>query len=216
VIQLFNQEKFMKNTLVILMVSAIVLSGCATLNKDECLTADWYQIGYEDGARGYPDTRIASHREACAKHGISPDFRSYQDGHEEGIIRFCTASNGFAQGKRGYEYSGICPPSLENDFLDGYDAGRQIYAVSSAVRNIQNEQRQNENKIESMQAEIITKTNMMLADETTVDQRYALNAEIAQMQQDLGGLEQRNKELIVDLAEAKARLRVLEEKYAFF
>jgi hypothetical protein len=206
----------MKQTLVILMVSALVLSGCATLNKDECLTADWYQIGYEDGARGMADTRIASHREACAKHGISPDFRAYQDGHEEGIIRFCTSSNGFAQGKRGYQYAGICPPSLEPEFLDGYDAGRQIYGATSAIRKFQNEQRQNESKIETMQAELITKTNLMLSDETTLEDRYRLNSEISQMQQDLGGLEQRNKQLIVELAEAQAKLRVLEEKYAYF
>ena len=29
-----------------------LLAGCATLNKNECLRADWYAIGLEDGARG--------------------------------------------------------------------------------------------------------------------------------------------------------------------
>lgn len=206
----------MKKSWVILVIAALVLSGCATLNKDECLTADWYQIGYEDGARGYADTRIASHREACAKHGISPDFRSYQDGHEEGIIRFCTSSNGFAQGKRGYQYSGICPPSLEGDFLDGYEAGRQIYSVTSAVNDIRSEQRGNEDQIEAMRADITNKTNLMLSNETSIEERYRLNSEISQMQQDLGGLEQRNKQLIVELAEAQAKLRVLQDKYAFY
>lgn len=206
----------MQRSLIVMLISALVLSGCATLNKEECLTADWYQIGYEDGARGYPDTRIASHREACAKHGIAPDFRSYQDGHAEGVIRFCTPRNGFEQGKKGYNYSGICPTSLEPGFLDGYDAGRQIYAAVSAVRSLEGEQRRNENEIESLQNEITTKTNLMLSNETTIEDRYALNQEIAQMQQDLGGLEQRNKEIIVDIAEARARLRVLEEKYVYF
>ncbi len=70
--------------------------------------------------------------------------------------------------------------------------------------------------MESLQTQIIEKTNLMLADETTIDDRYRLNQEIAQMQQDLGGLEERNKQLIVELAEAKAKLRVLEEKYAYF
>ncbi|WP_196160049.1 DUF2799 domain-containing protein [Reinekea sp. G2M2-21] len=206
----------MKRSLVVLLVGLVVLSGCATLNKEECLTADWYQIGYEDGARGYPDTRISSHREACAKHGIAPDFRAYQDGHEEGVIRFCTPRNGFEQGKKGYNYSGICPPSLEDGFLDGYDAGREIYAVTSAIRSLQSEQNGNESKMESLQNQIIEKTNLMLADETTIDDRYRLNQEIAQMQQDLGGLEQRNKQLVVELAEAQARLRILNEKYAYF
>jgi len=206
----------MKQMLVVLMVSTLVLSGCATLNKDECLTADWYQIGYEDGARGYPDTRIASHREACAKHGISPDFRSYQDGHGEGLITFCTPRNGFVQGKKGYNYTGICPPSLEDGFLDAYDAGRQIYAVTSAIKNFHSEQRSNESEIESLQTQIQEKKKVMFAPETSVDDRYALDAEVSRMQESLGGLEQRNKQLIVELAEAQARLRILEEKFAYY
>ena len=52
--------------------------SCATLNKDECLTADWYQIGYEDGAKGYPLSRIGKHRKACAKHGVTPDMPPYE------------------------------------------------------------------------------------------------------------------------------------------
>jgi hypothetical protein len=30
----------------------LMAAGCATLDKDECRTADWYAIGQEDGARG--------------------------------------------------------------------------------------------------------------------------------------------------------------------
>jgi hypothetical protein len=206
----------MKQLLVLFLMSALVLSGCATLNKNECLTANWYQIGYEDGARGFPDTRIGSHREACAKHGISPDFRAYLDGHEEGVIRFCTAQNGFAQGKNGYQYAGICPPALEGRFLDGYDAGRQIYAVTSAIRSAESEQRQNEAKMSALEQEIISKKQVMFAAETSVEDRYRLDGELSSMQQDLGGLEQRNKQLLVDLAQAQAQLRVLEEKYAYF
>lgn len=206
----------MFRSLALVIISAFVLAGCATLNKDECLTADWYQIGYEDGARGYPDTRISSHREACAKHGVSPNFRDYQDGHAEGVINFCTPRNGFSQGKNGYQYAGICPPSLEGGFLDGYDAGREIYAVTSSIRNFESEQRRNENEISNMQREINDKTTLMLSDEATVEQRYQLNQEISQMQQDLGGLEERNRQLIVELAEAQAKLRVLEEKYVYF
>lgn len=201
---------------VILTLLTVLLSSCATLNKDECLTADWYQIGYEDGARGFADTRVASHREACAKHGITPDFRAYQDGHAEGLISFCTPRNGFTQGKNGYQYSGICPPSLEEGFMDGYSAGREIYAVTSEISQLQSEQRSNEGRITALQNEITDKTTLMLADATSVEDRYRLNQEISQMQQDLGALEQRNRQLIVDVAEAQARLRVLEDRYAYY
>jgi hypothetical protein len=57
---------------------------------------------------------------------------------------------------------------------------------------------------------------VMFAAETSVEDRYRLDGELSSMQQDLGGLEQRNKQLLVDLAQAQAQLRVLEEKYAYF
>lgn len=206
----------MKQILILFTLSALILSGCATLNKNECLTADWYEIGYEDGSQGYADTRISAHREACAKHGISTDLRSYQDGYDEGVIRFCSLKNGFFQGSKGYQYTGICPDSLEPEFLDGYEAGRQIYIVASQIRNLQFEQNQNERNIDSMKQLIIQKTNLMLADETSQADRYALNAEIVDMQQEVGALGERNKQIITDVAQAQAQLRSLEERYAYY
>ena len=29
-----------------------LLPGCASLNREECVSADWFAIGLEDGARG--------------------------------------------------------------------------------------------------------------------------------------------------------------------
>ncbi len=60
-----------------LSVSILLISGCATMGKDECLTSNWRSIGYEDGARGYPPERIGNHRKACAKHSVSPDLQTY-------------------------------------------------------------------------------------------------------------------------------------------
>lgn len=201
---------------VVIIVGALVLSGCATLNKDECLTADWYQIGYEDGARGYSDTRISSHREACAKHGVAPDFRSYQDGHSEGVIRFCTPRNGFTKATQGYEYTGICPPSLEGEFLDGYDAGREIYAVLSSIGRLQSEQSRNEAEIVRLQEDIAAAEQALFSAETSDEDKRNIYSEIGRMQEELGSLQERNKQLVVEIAQAQAKLGVLKEKYAYF
>jgi hypothetical protein len=199
-----------------LLVVALVLSGCATMNKNECLMADWYQVGYEDGARGYSDTRISSHREACAKHGITPDFRAYQDGYEEGVIRFCTPRNGFMQGQRGYTYSGICPPSIEDSFLDGYRAGRELYSAKSAISSLNSEQAKNERKMDQLHNEIAVAEQAMFSPETPAEDKRTLYDSIGRMKEELGALEQRNKQLIVELAEAQAHLRILEDKYAYY
>ena len=33
-------------------ICLILLSGCATMNRSECQTADWRMIGLEDGSQG--------------------------------------------------------------------------------------------------------------------------------------------------------------------
>ena len=99
-----------------LSASILLISGCATMGKDECLTSNWRSIGYEDGARGYPPERIGNHRKACAKHSVSPDLQAYQAGRAEGLQAFCQPHKGFQLGSRGGNYAGVCPAELEPDF----------------------------------------------------------------------------------------------------
>lgn len=206
----------MKQLATVLLISLVFLSGCATLNKDECLTADWYAIGYEDGANGLSPTRIGAHREACAKHGITPDLRAYQDGYDEGVIGFCTARNGFNRARGGYQYNGICPPSLEPDFLDGYEAGREIFKVSSQISKLEKEQRSNEKELARIDDLLIEKEAALFASGTPEEERRVIYEQIAQLKERKGQLTQRNRELISRLADAQAQLRLLQERYNYY
>lgn len=38
----------------------MLLSGCASMDKEECATADWYTVGLEDGAKGRGSSGWAS------------------------------------------------------------------------------------------------------------------------------------------------------------
>ena len=63
----------------------LLVSGCASLDKDECLHANWYAIGLEDGARGRSVERLGDHRRACAKHNVAPSAERYVAGRNEGL-----------------------------------------------------------------------------------------------------------------------------------
>jgi len=117
----------------------VVLSGCATLGKDECLYADWRTIGYEDGAHGFSASRIGSHREACAKHGIAPDFDLYEQGRLKGLGEFCTLQKGYGLGVSGKPYNNVCPELLEPDFLDGYSQGKIVYGAQTEVKRLKSD-----------------------------------------------------------------------------
>ncbi|MFG1496126.1 DUF2799 domain-containing protein [Saccharospirillum sp. HFRX-1] len=206
----------MKRLAALLLASLLVLSGCATLSEEECLTADWFSIGFEDGANGYPANRIGAHREACAKHGVTPDLRQYQDGHDEGLLNFCTARNGFSRARNGYQYTGICPPSLEPEFLDGYQAGREIYAVTSEISGLRSEQRSNENELSQSQRRLSEMEAVLFSESLSEEERRATYNEITRLRERQGALRSRNEQLIRDIADAEARLRMLEDRFSYF
>ena len=87
------------------------------MSTEECLTADWRAIGYEDGAQGQNPDYFGERRKACAEHGITADFDAYLVGRAEGLALFCRPPNGYRLGVRDYNYSGVCPVELEDAFL---------------------------------------------------------------------------------------------------
>jgi hypothetical protein len=133
--------------LIVLLATAAMLSGCASLSQQECLTADWESIGYRDGSQGYDAGRIAKHSEACAEHGVKADSQLYEEGRIRGLELFCTDSNGMRLGRQGYAYTGVCPLSLEAAFSHGYEIGRQLHDVESHMQELRGE-------IERVQAEL--------------------------------------------------------------
>jgi len=36
------------------LLAPVLLASCASMNKSQCLSADWYAVRVEDGARGRP------------------------------------------------------------------------------------------------------------------------------------------------------------------
>jgi len=100
-----------------------ILSGCTTLSKKECTEGDWYGIGYRDGAEGYSDERVNSHRKSCSEHGRTLDLNEYRRGRRDGLVQFCTRANGYKKGSNGWNLKEICPDELAKTFLDGYLAG---------------------------------------------------------------------------------------------
>jgi len=123
----------------VLLAGLVSLSGCASLSAEECLAADWYTIGVEDGSRGQPVSRIGAHRKACAEVGVQPDMARYDAGRAFGLQSFCTRERGYAEGENGRSYSGVCPPHLEPIFMQGYLAGQDRFRTKQEIRRVERE-----------------------------------------------------------------------------
>ncbi|MFZ0467407.1 MAG: DUF2799 domain-containing protein [Thiogranum sp.] len=182
------------------------LSACAAgLSKEECAAADWRAIGYEDGVRGQSEARIAQHRKACAKHGVTLGLDAYRSGWEEGVRRYCQPGNGYHEGRTGKHYGGVCPGDLEGAFLDAYRAGRELYSLEAEVRRIKRTLASRHARLDDIEVDMRdaglelvapgtpTERRVVLLDELRKlgDERAAVRAEIPALEAALASQQQR-------------------------
>jgi hypothetical protein len=187
----------------------LVLFGCASMNKSECLVSDWQMIGYEDGARGYGTDRLAMHRKACAKHNVVPDLAGYREGRSQGLQEYCKPTKGFALGNSGANYGGVCPTELEADFLDAYNTGHHLRQLRANVANAKGRISSKKRTLEKVKQGLVTKEAALVSDETTSEVRLTLLAEIKDLSEKRGQLQAEIEDLIV------VRTRREEELYTY-
>ena len=192
--------------LFVCLIVIALTSGCASMSKDECLTADWRAIGFEDGAKGLDSSAIARHRKACAKAGVTADFAAWEDGRRQGVRQFCTPARGYDFGHRGGNYTGVCPADLEEDFLVAFSEGRQLWTLEQDVREVENNLRSVESQLERAEKDLREVENELVNGDTTPARRQELLDETRDLAQSMGELETRRDELLYDLGARRERL----------
>jgi len=110
-----------------LAAAFLMLIGCASVSKEDCLLTDWYEIGRQDGRQGRPRTAFQGRAKACLEHGINADRQAYYSGHDQGLTYYCSEQNGFELGQKGLAYNAVCPLRLEPNFRAGYNKGMQTF-----------------------------------------------------------------------------------------
>lgn len=133
----------------IMAVLPVALTGCATLSEGECRTADWYQIGLQDGGDGYTRARLHKHSEACSAYGVRPNPERYYAGRQKGLERYCTPRNGFIVGREGKPYRDVCPPGTQGAFLDEYRAGYTMHEVDQRIDAVERDIDRTERRLEA-------------------------------------------------------------------
>lgn len=111
-----------------------LLSGCASLTKEECMSVSWYELGYEDGERGHSRSRFNNYSKDCAKHHIQARREPYMLGRKNGLRRYCMPQNGLREGLNGSYYGNVCPAAMERGFLRKYRQGKNIYEVKQEIK----------------------------------------------------------------------------------
>ncbi len=122
------------------LAALILLTGCASLSREDCLQGDWLAIGQRDGAAGrVGDLQFDRHIVACARVDVTPDRAAWAQGYAAGLRQYCTPLSGLREGEAGALYRDVCPASSEAGFLRGYDLGLAAHRQRQRISEIENE-----------------------------------------------------------------------------
>jgi hypothetical protein len=139
----------------------LVLSGCATLSREQCLAGDWHQIGVQDGHHGHYASRLNDHRSACRDTPAIIDEAAYRAGRQIGLRSYCTPQNGFRVGSSGNSAPNVCPSDMAANFLqahgfghDVYQAEQEVAAAERQVRRLASDLEDKERRLQELRASV--------------------------------------------------------------
>lgn len=164
----------MNNKYLGIMCLLMLLSGCATMSKDECKQADWYLKGVEDATQGYALDRVVEHGKACARVKIAPDMKDYREGHAKGARLYCVPEKGYSEGRKGSAYNGICPVEVESKFLRAYREGQELYNIQRNIDRMVSQISNNNVQIDNNYNEIARLKYEIVNSNNEQDRRYRM------------------------------------------
>lgn len=195
---------------------ALLVSACSSMGPEECAATDWAAMGYEDGSRGLPSDYFGNHRKACAKHGITADFAAYKAGRAEGLVEFCQPSRGYNLGVSGGRYHGVCDVAMEEEFLDAYQVGHQLYSLRANVQNANSQIAAREAALANIAVAVRDKQALLISDGPTPQERVLLLADIQELSRRTGEIETEIEVLIDERARHETALADYESTVAAY
>lgn len=157
----------------IVVCAVFLLSGCASISKDECMIGDWYSLGVNDGQKGELPTQFRTYQKECAEYGVTPDFKAYNQGHSQGLVSYCDYPHGEAHGRSGAEYNTACTGKLEPEFRQGYQVGIRWYKAKKVRDDYASRITDLEYRIRNLDEELY-RTNQQIAAENNANARASL------------------------------------------
>ena len=197
------------------LVCVLLAPGCATLDKDECLVADWRLIGFQDGAAGKSATAMDDYRKDCARYSVVPDLDSYQAGRSEGLLQYCQPDNGYRLGETGHAYSPVCPPESGAAFRAAYNEGREIYLARSEVNSTHSRIHKKQHALRHLEGHKGEKLGSLVKDGLNSEQRLLLLYEVHEIEQDIDVLTAEISDLQYTLESQQEHLESLRVNSAY-
>lgn len=193
----------------------ITLTACSSLDQAGCVNADWRMLGFEDGMKGRNESHIRHYRQDCAKYGVTPDLDAYRAGHYEGSAQFCTAKNGFLQGRDNQNYQNNCPEAFATEFLRGHRDGQLVFQARTQLDKARSELRQLQQDIPKLEQSITKLNEQLVADGLTRAERISIRDQLAKMNESLGQANLVREELAAAIIVYQNELNRLQQHFNY-
>lgn len=118
--------------LISIVALCVFVVSCASLDKSDCQTVSWYELGKADGAKGY-DSQANKYSKDCGKHGIAVNLPEYENGRKAGLVQYCTYESGVSSGRRGLGYGNVCTGKAHEEFYSGYEPNVKVAMAQRAI-----------------------------------------------------------------------------------
>lgn len=128
----------MKLVTAICLTATVTLSACA-LSEKQCVQGDWQGIGLKDGTKGRSGDFVANHVKACSKHGVSVDQSLWEQGRQQGLKTYCTASSAYNEGRDGRSLKDVCPTANLAELREAHSKGLRYHHLTRDIRDLERE-----------------------------------------------------------------------------
>lgn len=131
-------SKQIKSVALLSIVGVVAgLSGCVPhLSREQCLSMNWYQIGFQDGSHGLNQRDLQKDIQDCAQFQLSVDQKGYLRGWQAGVRHYCQPAIAYRLGTSGQYYNDICPSDLAPKFKQAWRRGLVKYCVPDTAYNL--------------------------------------------------------------------------------
>jgi hypothetical protein len=110
------------------------------MSRNECLAANWEDVGIRDGAHGRPEEYLIQHSKACAKVAVVPDRGAWLHGREQGLDRFCVPYRMYQLGEYGAGFdAAICRNYDQDRLVNAYEQGLEVNRLANVLAGIDGE-----------------------------------------------------------------------------
>lgn len=110
----------MKKILAILLPLGLAACASNKISKDDCLEANYYEMGLKDGKDGKGTERLDQYRNSCGASGVAVSEDSYRRGRTVGLADYCDEGRAEKDAKKNSKDS-ICLKEKVPPYVAAYN-----------------------------------------------------------------------------------------------